>query len=137
MKKIMSIFLSILLLLLYTGTVMARRTTVLEGDVNDSSVPVSSDTGNGTGVMVPPEVENTLVDVTRILLLIGTAVCIGKIIHIGILMLTSTAVDKSNAKQALFPWILGTIICFGAATIGNAVIKVFLGAGLPSDVLGY
>lgn len=88
-------------------------------------------------VTVPPEVQTTLTDITRILLLIGSAVCIGKIIHIGILYLTSTAVEKSHAKEALLPWILGTIICFGAATIGGAIINIFNGTGLPSDVLSY
>ena len=89
-------------------------------------------------VTVPDDVRETLVEITRILLLIGSAVCIGKVIHIGILYLTATAVEKSHAKEALFPWLLGTIICFGAATIGRAVIKIFThGSALPSDVLSY
>lgn len=90
------------------------------------------------GVVVPEEVEQTLVKVTRILLLIGTAVCIGKVIHIGILYVTSTAVEKSQAKQAILPWLIGTIICFGAATIGGAIIDIFENSGgLPSNVLDY
>lgn len=88
-------------------------------------------------VEVPEEVHTTLVDLTKILLLIGTAVCIGKVIHIGILYVTSTAVDKSNAKQALLPWIIGTIVCFGAATIGSAIIETIMNAGLPDNVLDY
>ena len=112
-NKLITFYTSTLLLLFYTSTVMA-------GDV-----------------VVPEEVYTTLVDITNILLLIGTAVCIGKIIHIGILYLTSTAVEKSNAKQALFPWILGTIICFGAATIGGAIIDLFMNSGIQSDVLKY
>ena len=103
-SKILTIFFNTLFMLFYASTVTA-------------------DSG---GVVVPSEVRTTLVKITNILLLIGTAVCIGKIIHIGILYLTSTAVEKSNAKQALFPWILGTIICFGAATIGGAVIDLFM-----------
>lgn len=92
----------------------------------------------GGDVTVPDDVRKTLVEITKILLLIGSAVCVGKIIHIGILYLTATAVEKSHAKEALFPWILGTIICFGAATIGGAVIKIFTqGSVLPSDVLSY
>lgn len=93
-------------------------------------------TGAGTGVSVPGDVVTTLTGITEILLLIGTAVCVGKLIHIGILYLTSTAIEKSNAKQALFPWILGTIICFGAATIGGAVIKLFLNSVGNGPVLG-
>ena len=92
--------------------------------------------GTGTGVTVPDDVVTTLTGITEILLLIGTAVCVGKLIHIGILYLTSTAIEKSNAKQALFPWILGTIICFGAATIGGAIIKIFLDSVGNGPVLG-
>lgn len=92
--------------------------------------------GAGAGVTVPDDVVTTLTGITEILLLIGTAVCVGKIIHIGILYLTSTAIEKSNAKQALFPWILGTIICFGAATIGGAIIKIFLDSVGNGPVLG-
>ncbi len=111
-SKLISMILTIFLLVFYTSTVFAD------------------------GVAVPEEVRTTLVNITKILLLVGTAVCIGKIIHIGILYVTSTAVDKSNAKQALLPWILGTIICFGAATIGGAIIKIFEDAGAGGDVLG-
>ena len=89
-------------------------------------------------VTVPKDVRDTLVDITQILLLVGSGVCIVKVIHIGILYLTATAVEKSHAKEAIFPWLLGTIICFGAATIGNAIIKIFTqGSALPSDVLSY
>lgn len=87
-------------------------------------------------VMVPQEVETTLQNITKILLLIGTAVCIGKVIHIGILYLTSTAMEKSMAKQAVLPWIIGTIVCFGAATIGGAIIELFVNQ-VPSGPLDY
>lgn len=87
-------------------------------------------------VMVPEEVETTLQNITKILLLIGTAVCIGKVIHIGILYLTSTAMEKSMAKQAVLPWIIGTIVCFGAATIGGAIIELFVNQ-VPSGPLDY
>ena len=110
--KIITIIFNILLLTFYTNTVF--------------------------GVVVPSEVEETLVKITKILLLIGTAVCIGKVIHIGILYVTSTAVEKSQAKQAILPWIIGTIICFGAATIGGAIINIFENSGgLHSNVLEY
>ena len=94
-------------------------------------------TNTAFAVSVPSEVETTFVDITRVLLLIGTAVCIGKVIQIGILYVTSTAVDKSNAKQAILPWLIGTFVCFGAATIGGAIIEMFMDSGLPSNVLDY
>ena len=87
-------------------------------------------------ITVPGEVQERLVEITRILLLIGTAVCIGKLIHIGILYVTSTAAERSNAKQAVLPWIIGTVVCFGAATIGEWIINLFLGL-LPNKVLDY
>lgn len=112
-KKIITAIFNALLLTFYSSTVFA--------------------------VEVPSEVEKTLVDITEILLLIGTAVCIGKVIHIGILYVTSTAVEKSQAKQAILPWIIGTVVCFGAATIGGAIIDIFMGenSGLPNNVLSY
>lgn len=69
-------------------------------------------------------VTKTLQEITQILLIIGGGVCVGKIIHIGILYVTSSAVDKSNAKMAFIPWIIGTFVCFGAAWIGKFVINV-------------
>jgi type IV secretory pathway VirB2 component (pilin) len=82
------------------------------------------------------DVLDTLKEITQVLLIVAAGVCVGKVIHIGILYLTSTAIEKSNAKQALFPWILGTIICFGAATIGGAIIKIFLDSVGNGPVLG-
>ena len=88
-------------------------------------------------VAVPEDVITTLTNITRLLLLVGSAVCIGKIIHIGIMFVTSSAMEKSKAKEAVLPWIIGTIVCFGAATIGGAIVDIFLNAGTPPDVLGY
>lgn len=111
-KKLINIILNTLLILSFARVVFA-------GDV-----------------AVPEEVVGTLENITKILLLIGTAVCIGKVIHIGILYLTSTAMEKSMAKQAILPWIIGTIVCFGAATIGGAIIKLFVDQ-VPSSPLDY
>lgn len=87
-------------------------------------------------VVVPKEVTETLTNLTKILLLIATAVCVGKVIHIGILYLTSTAMDKSTAKQAILPWIIGTIVSFGAATIGGAIIEIIQGALEKAGIAG-
>ena len=92
--------------------------------------------GGGT-IDIPSEVEHTLTKITSILLLIASAVCIGKIIHIGLKFVTASAVEKSQAKEALMPWIIGTIVCFGSATIGSAIIKLFTEAGAPTSVLDY
>ena len=115
-KKKITIIFNILLILFYTNMVFAGE------------------------VVVPEEVQNTLTSLTKILLLIGTAVSIGKIIHIGILFVTSTAMDKSTAKQAALPWVIGTIVTFGAATVGGEIIKIIQNAlkdaGI-SNVLDY
>ena len=72
-----------------------------------------------------------LTEITEVLLIIGAGVCIAKVIHIGILYVTSSAVDKSNAKMAI---LIGTFLCFGAAVIGPAIIEIFK---VDKDVLSY
>lgn len=76
-------------------------------------------------VTLDDSVIEILTEVTQVLLVIAGGACVGKIIHIGILYVSSTAADKSNAKTALLPWLIGTFVCFGAATIGPAVIGIF------------
>ena len=69
-------------------------------------------------------VNKILKEVTTVLLTIAGLVCTGKLIQIGILYMTSSAVDKSNAKSAVLPWLVGTIVCFGAAWIGGTIIDI-------------
>ncbi|MBQ9314412.1 MAG: hypothetical protein IJ220_05385 [Clostridia bacterium] len=69
-------------------------------------------------------VDNILIDVTQVLLVIAGLLCLGKLIHIGILYMTSSAVEKSQAKTALMPWLVGTIVAFGASWIGPAIINI-------------
>lgn len=69
-------------------------------------------------------VESVLLEVTEVLLTIAGLVCVGKLIHIGILYMTSSAAEKSNAKAAVLPWLIGTIVCFGAAWIGGTIIDI-------------
>lgn len=70
-------------------------------------------------------ITDPLTEITQVLLIIAGGACVAKIIHIGIMYVMSSAADKSNAKMALVPWVVGTIICFGAATIGPAIIGIF------------
>ena len=90
--------------------------------------------GSSGQLELGPTAEATLIEITQILLLVGAAVCVGKVIHIGILYVTSSAVDKSNAKQAILPWLIGTFVCFGAATIGGYIVNVFK---IDKPVLSY
>lgn len=73
--------------------------------------------------------------IATLLIWIAGAVCLGKAIHIGILYITGTANDKSNAKSAILPWIIGAIVCFAFQFIGNFVIDI-LDPEIP-DVLEY
>ncbi|MBQ8299089.1 MAG: hypothetical protein IJX99_04355 [Clostridia bacterium] len=75
-----------------------------------------------------------LTEITQVLLIIAAGVCVGKVIHIGILYVMSSAMDKSNAKMAVLPWIVGTFLCFGAAVIGPAIINIFK---VTDNVLDY
>lgn len=82
------------------------------------------------------EVDKVLKEVVEILLSIAGCVCLGKFIHIGIIFLTAGAAEKSNAKMALVPWLVGTIVCFGASWIGGTIISI-IGSGMDGDVLKY
>lgn len=88
----------------------------------------------GAAITLGPSVEATLIEITQIMLIVGAGVCIGKVIHIGILYVTSSAAEKSNAKMAVLPWLIGTFVCFGAATIGKFVINLLK---VPGNVLEY
>lgn len=69
-------------------------------------------------------VNSILIDVTQVLLVLAGLVCLGKLIQIGIMYMTSSAVEKSNAKSALMPWLVGTFVAFGASIIGPAIIHI-------------
>lgn len=87
-------------------------------------------------VSIGTDVKNTLIEITQVLLIIAAGVCVAKVIHIGILYVSTVAMDKSSAKSAILPWLVGTFLCFGAAVIGPAIIEIFQ-SGLPSKVLEY
>lgn len=92
-----------------------------------------------TGVLAGVDggtVDAILTEVVQILLTVAGCVCLGKLIHIGIIFLTAGAAEKSNAKMALVPWLVGTVVCFGASWIGGTIINI-IGSGMDGDVLGY
>lgn len=90
-----------------------------------------------SGGEVDAEVSGVLGEITQVILIVGAAVCIGKCIQIGIMYTLSSANEKSNAKMALVPWVIGTIVCFGAATIGRFFINLIGGEFQNKDVLQY
>jgi len=81
-------------------------------------------------------VDQILIDVTQVLLVLAGLVCLGKLIQIGIMYMTSSAVEKSNAKAALMPWLVGTIVAFGASWIGPTIINIITG-GVEKGPLEY
>lgn len=93
-------------------------------------------TGVFAGVDNGGAVDTILTEVVQILLTVAGCVCLGKLIHIGIIFLTAGAAEKSNAKMALVPWLVGTVVCFGASWIGGTIINI-IGSGMDGDVLGY
>ena len=83
-------------------------------------------------------VTETLTAVVEMLLVIAGLVCVGKLIQIGITYMTSSAVEKSNAKAALIPWLVGTVVSFGAAIIGRTILNIIVSDELRSkNVLDY
>lgn len=109
MKKKINKFLSRSIDVLLTAYMMLSVTTMSYA---------TGDPGMPTGV------ESILLEVVQILLTIAGLVCVGQLIIIGIKFLMASAEEKSNAKSALLPWLIGTIVCFGASWIGGAVINV-------------
>ena len=99
-------------------------------------IQMSSSVMATTTPAMPGEVTTVLTEIINVLLTVAGIVCVFKIIQIGIKFMTASAADKSNAKTALIPWIIGTVVCFGASWIGGAVIDLF--GDLPQkDVLSY
>lgn len=87
-------------------------------------------TGSGIG----PELGKTLGEIISVLFWIACFACTLKIIHIGILYLTTGVEGKSKAKGALLPWLIGAFICVTFATLGPAIMNLFYTGG---NVLDY
>ena len=80
----------------------------------------------GSEAVLDDDVRGILENVLNVLLTVAGIACVGKILHIGILYMTSSAVEKSNAKTALLPWIIGNIVC--SELLGLVVLLfVYLG----------
>lgn len=67
----------------------------------------------------------TVGEIISILFWIACLVCVGKIIHIGILYVTTGIEGKSKAKGALLPWLIGVFVCVTFATLGTAIMDLF------------
>lgn len=72
----------------------------------------------------PGTLANTIGQIVGILGWIAVAVCVFKVIQIGILFVTSAG-GKSKAKEAILPWLIGVFICATFATLGPLIIDLF------------
>lgn len=139
-KRIIMILVTIIMLLVNTGTTSAnsnddsytQNLTSAQGennvsnlipnqDINSAEV-INSDEGN-----VPAGIMSVLGKITDVLAIIASTVCLFKLIQIGIMYMLTGANEKSNAKTAILPWLIGTIVCVGYVTIGNSVIEMIKG----------
>lgn len=89
-------------------------------------------TVSGSGLT--PELSKTLGEIISILFWIACFACTLKIIHIGILYMTTGVEGKSKAKGALVPWLIGAFICVTFATLGPAIMNLFY---TETSVLNY
>lgn len=87
-----------------------------------------------TGSGISGELATTLGEIISILFWIACFACTIKILHIGILYMTTSVEGKSKAKGALLPWLIGAFICVTFATIGPAIMDLFY---TGKDVLEY
>ncbi|MBR4111097.1 MAG: hypothetical protein IKK43_05370 [Clostridia bacterium] len=71
------------------------------------------------------ELNATLGNIISIMFWIACVACTIKIIHIGILYITTGVEGKSKAKGALLPWVIGVAICMTFATLGPAIMDLF------------
>lgn len=73
--------------------------------------------------------EGILGEIGRIIALIASFVCLAKVIQIGIMYMLSGAGNKSQAKSAILPWLIGTVICGAYVALGQPIIDAFRSAG--------
>lgn len=83
------------------------------------------DTGNA-------EVDATISSIIQILSVLGFAIAIGKLMQIGIMFMLGAG-KRNGAKDALFPWLVGALVCILFGTLGPWVIDLFM-SGSSGDV---
>ena len=63
--------------------------------------------------------------IAGIIQIVGTAVSIGTMIIIGIRYVISSADEKAEYKERMFPYFIGAVLLFGASTIVNIAYNMF------------
>ena len=94
-------------------------------EAKSTGVAVSQSTSDAiSGLEGGNGVYGTILEIMGILFGVGIAVAVGKMMHIGIKFMTSTATKKSDAKDALLPWAIGTIALILFWSLSTWLIKI-------------
>ena len=87
-----------------------------------------------SGAGISGDLAETLGEIISILFWFACFGCTIKLLHIGILYMTTSVEGKSKAKGAMIPWLVGAFICVTFATVGPWIMDLFY---TPRDVLSY
>lgn len=63
--------------------------------------------------------------IAGIIQIVGTAVSVGTMIIIGIRYVISSADEKAEYKERMFPYFIGAVLLFGASNVVNLAYKMF------------
>ena len=88
---------------------------------SDSVSSAISNLNGGEGVY------GTIGEIMSILLWLGFAIAIAKMMQIGVMFIIGGGSGKSNAKNALIPWVIGAMVCALFGTIGPFIINAIMG----------
>ncbi len=85
------------------------------------------DAADDTAVVDQEQLHKTSNDVYNILTSIGMIVSVVVGIVLGIIYMMSSAIDKAKVKESLIPYLIGSLIIFGAFGIWKLIINTFSG----------
>ena len=75
------------------------------------------------------KVYKTIQEIITVLSIAAFAIAMFKLMQIGILFMISAGKARSDAKAALFPWVVGALVCLLFGTVGPWIIKIIVGSG--------
>lgn len=108
MKKIMSVFMTIMLVVACFSTVFATAT----------AMPTPTDPGLDSGMV---SFVGIILGAIR---WIGYAIAIGMLIYVGIKYVMASANEKADLKNAMIKYVIGAILIAGAASIAGWIFDI-------------
>lgn len=97
----------------------------------------SGNTIGNAGAPSNSKVNDMLNEIVSIMLWLAIVIAIFKILQIGIMFITAPA-SKAKAKESIFPWLIGLVVCVLAQFIGPQIINFFKDSGIgdkgPFDI---